>query len=204
VDDKTILASGRPKASLVVRQGAQAGTTFPLTGEAVILGREEGVGITLHDPEASRQHARISWQAGNYVLEDLGSTNGTFLNGVQLTGQRPLRPGDSIGIGQTVLVFQAQAGVGPVPARPTVAAVQPVSASPPPPAAAPAASEGGGSRCLLWGCGCLILLILLLIVGVAAAAILLTPQQLQDIQRFFDENGIPIQLTLLYVTHWLA
>ncbi len=202
MDDKTILASSRPRASLVVRQGAQAGTTFPLTGEAVILGREEGVGITLHDPETSRQHARISWQAGSYVLEDLGSTNGTFLNSVQLTGQRPLRPGDSIGLGQTVLVFQAQAGVGPMPARPTVTPVQPVS--PPPPVAAPAETKEGGSRCLLWGCGCLILLILLLIVGVAAAAILLTPQQLQDIQRFFDENGIPIQLTLLYVTHWLA
>ena len=196
MDDQTVLASGRPKASLVVRQGAQIGTTFPLSGEAIILGREEGVGITLHDPEVSRQHARISWQAGSYILEDLGSTNGTSLNSVQLTGQRPLRPGDSIGLGETVLVFQAQAG--PIPARPVTAPARPVSA--PSPVAAPAEPKKGGSRCLLWGCGCLIVLIALLVV-IAVVAMLVFPEQ---IQPFFDENGIPIRLTLLYVAHWLA
>jgi hypothetical protein len=207
MDDKTVVGSRRPPASLVVRQGARAGTVFPLSTDSVVLGREEGVDISLRDPEVSRQHARVSWQAGTYVLEDLGSTNGTFLNGMQITGQRPLRPGDSIGLGQTILVLQPQAGAEPTPMaapRPAMAQApaQPAYAPPPPPPPpAPAAAEGGGrSRCLIWGCGCLAALLIVL-VALAVAAVLLIPN---EIQRFLDENGIPIQLTMLYVAQWLV
>jgi len=210
MDDKTVVGSRRPPASLVVRQGARAGTVFPLTTDSVVLGREEGVDISLRDPEVSRQHARVSWQAGTYVLEDLGSTNGTFLNGMQITGQRPLRPGDSIGLGQTILVLQPQAAAA---AEPTpMAAPRPVKAQvpaqpayvppppPPPPPPAPAAAGGGGSRCMIWGCGCLAALLIVL-VALAVAAALIIPEQ---IQPFLDENGIPIQLTMLYVAQWLV
>ncbi len=207
MDDKTVVGSRRPPASLVVRQGVRAGTAFPLTTDSVVLGREEGVDISLRDPEVSRQHARISWQAGTYVLEDLGSTNGTFLNGMQITGQRPLRPGDSIGLGQTILVLQPQAAAEPtaaVPASRPAAAQAPAQPAyvppppPPPPAAAPAAAEGGGSRCLIWGCGCLAALLIVL-VALAVAAALIIPDQ---IQPFLDKNGIPIQLTMLYIAQW--
>jgi len=188
VDDQTVLASGRPKATLEVRQGAQIGTTFPLAGDIVVLGREENVDIPIHDPEVSRRHARISWQAGRYILEDLNSTNGTYLNGVQITIPQPLQPGDQIGMGQTMLVFQTQAA--PVTVQPPAA--QP--APPPPPAAPPAESERGRSRCLLWGCGCLILLGLLL----AIAAVVVTVVFAEDIQPIFDQLGIPIQLIMLH------
>ena len=207
MDDKTVVGSRRPPASLVVRQGARAGTVFPLTTDSVVLGREEGVDISLRDPEVSRQHARVSWQAGTYVLEDLGSTNGTFLNGMQITGQRPLRPGDSIGLGQTILVLQPQTAAEPtsptpMPApRPAMAQApaQPAYVPPPPPPpSAPAAAGGGGSRCLIWGCGCLAALLIVL-VALAVAAALIIPDQ---IQPFLDENGIPIQLTMLYVVQW--
>jgi hypothetical protein len=201
MDDKTVVGSRRPQASLVVRQGARAGTVFPLTTDSVVLGREEGVDISLRDPEVSRQHARVSWQSGTYVLEDLGSTNGTFLNGMQITGQRPLRPGDSIGLGQTILVLQPQGTAEPTPPpapRPVMAQApaQPAYVPPPPPPPpAPAAAEGGGSRCLVWGCGCLAALLIVL-VALAVAAALIIPDQ---IQPFLDQNGIPIQLTMLYV-----
>ena len=212
MDDRTVVGSGRPRASLVVRQGTRAGTVFPLTTDSVVLGREEGADISLRDPEVSRQHARVSWQAGTYVLEDLGSTNGTFLNGMQITGQRPLRPGDSIGLGQTILVLQPQAVAEPAPmAAPRTAVAQPPPQPayvPPPqpayappaprPAPAPAASEGGGNRCMIWGCGCLAALLILLI-ALAAAAALIIPEQIQPL---LDQNGIPIQLTMLYVAQW--
>lgn len=211
--DQTVLASGRSSASLVVRQGAQVGTTFPLTGDVVIVGREEGVGVSIHDPEVSRRHARISWQAGRYVLEDMGSTNGTYLNGEQVTSPQPLQPGDTIGMGQTVLIFQVQAEAAPtqpeaapIPILPEARAQPELPPSPPPipptrrvgllpeaRAAEPVAQEGGKSRCLLVGCSCLVLLVLFL--AVIAVAMMLLADQIQPI---FEGLGIPIRLALLY------
>lgn len=195
MEDQTILASTQPNASLVVRQGAQVDTVFPLASSTVTLGREEGLGISIQDPEVSRQHARISQQAEGYILEDLGSTNGTYLNGVQITGPQPLRPGDMIGMGQTVLVFQ-QADTKAMPAQPTTRPAPP----PPSPAAEPAAQPQARGRCLLWGCGCLVLGGFLL-AAVAVAAMLLFGEEIQPI---FDDMGIPIQLTMIYVTYLLA
>ena len=195
MDDQTVLAWGQPQASLTIRQGAQVGTTFAVVSPEVILGREEGAHITLRDPEASRRHARISWQSGNYYVEDLGSTNGTFLNGTLVSSPQALHSGDTVGIGQTLLVFQMQVGA-PLP-QATAVSAQPV---PPLEAVEPAAPKSGTSRCLLWGCGCLILLGLLLVVLAIVAMIVFA----QDIQPIFDELGIPVQLTMLYVAHGLA
>lgn len=197
--DQTVLASGRSSASLVVRQGAQVGTTFPLTGDVVIVGREEGVGVSIHDPEVSRRHARISWQAGRYVLEDMGSTNGTYLNGEQVTSPQSLQPGDTIGMGQTVLIFQVQAEAAPT--QPEAAPTQPELPPSPPPipippearAAEPVAQESGKNRCLLVGCSCLVLLVLFL--AVIAVAMMLLADQIQPI---FEDLGIPIRLAQLY------
>jgi hypothetical protein len=173
------------------------GTTFSIVSPEVTLGREEATDISVRDPEVSRRHARISWQSGNYYVEDLGSTNGTFLNGTLVATAQALRPGDTIGIGQTLLVFQMQ--VGAVPPQATAVAAAP--APPPPmPTAEPAEPKSRGSRCLLWGCGCLIVLGVLLVV-VAVVAMLLFAQ---DIQPILDELGIPLQLTMLYGTLWLA
>ena len=192
MDDQTVLAAGQPQASLVVREGAGVGTTHPITRDAVILGREEGIDISIRDPEVSRRHARMSWQSGQYYLEDLGSTNGTFLNGTLVTSLQPLQSGDTIGIGQTLLVFEAQADA--IPLQPAAA---PAYAAPPPsPAAPPVEQKSSGSRCLLWGCGCLILLGLLLIILAALGLALFA----QEIQPIFDDLGIPIRLTSLYVS----
>jgi hypothetical protein len=206
VDDQTILATDQPRASLVVRQGANAGTTYNITGAEAILGRDEETDIAVRDPEISRRHARISWQSGNYHVEDLGSTNGTFLNGDLVTSPQPLRSGDTVGVGQTLLVFQTEGDAmpAPPPAEPAYAAPPPPSPAAPPPPPSPAAppeeQEGRSSRCLLWGCGCLILLGLLFVIVVAVGSLLFA----QEIQPVLDDLGIPVQLTMAYVTHLLA
>jgi hypothetical protein len=80
--------------------GLEAGSAFDLVGGAV-LGRGDSVDIHLEDPFASTDHARISWQGATVMIEDLGSTNGTYLNGEPLRGPSPLHVGDRIRIGDS-------------------------------------------------------------------------------------------------------
>jgi len=170
-NEPTMMGQGRPPATLVIRQGPQAGMSFPISGNQIVMGREEGLDITLQDPEASRRHARINWQAGQYVIEDLGSTNGTFVNGVQITALQPLNPGDSVGIGQTALVFQME---GAQQAGAPQQYQAPAQQAPAPPPAAPAEAGNDENKLMqyaLYGCGCLILLIICVLVVVAAVAL---------------------------------
>jgi len=192
VDDQTVLGIDQPRASLVASQGAKVGTTYYITSAEAILGHDEETEIPVRDPEVSRRHARISWQSGSHYVEDLGSTNGTFLNGSLVTSPQPLRSGDTIGLGQTLFVFQTEADAMPTQPPPETAYTA-APAPPPPPPAAPAAVEepkSGGSRCLLWACGCLILLGVLLFFLVAAGIFIFA----RDIQPVLDDLGIPIQL----------
>ena len=84
--------------------GHQAGSRYDVSGGAT-LGRGD-VEIVLEDPFASTQHARIERQGSTLVLEDLGSTNGTYLNDELLRGPQPLHAGDRIRIGDSQFVFQ--------------------------------------------------------------------------------------------------
>jgi len=79
--------------------GHESGVAYDLTGGA-ILGRGD-VELKLDDPFASSHHAKISRQGRTLVIEDLGSTNGTFLNDTPLTGPQPLHDGDRIRIGDS-------------------------------------------------------------------------------------------------------
>jgi hypothetical protein len=85
--------------------GHQSGSRYDV-GEGATLGRGD-VEIVLEDPFASSRHARIERQGGAVVLEDLGSTNGTYLNEELLRGPQPLHPGDRIRIGDSVFTFHA-------------------------------------------------------------------------------------------------
>jgi hypothetical protein len=85
--------------------GHQPGSRYDLSGGAT-LGRGD-VEIVLEDPFASSRHARIERQGGAMVLEDLGSTNGTYLNDELLAGPQPLHTGDRVRIGDSVFRFQA-------------------------------------------------------------------------------------------------
>jgi pSer/pThr/pTyr-binding forkhead associated (FHA) protein len=78
---------------------------YDLDGE-VVLGRGENVEIRLEDPFASARHARIFEQGNIVVVEDLGSTNGTYLNEELLETPRPLHPGDRVRIGESEFAFE--------------------------------------------------------------------------------------------------
>ena len=97
---------GRREALLVVERapGHDPGARYDVSGGAT-LGRGD-VEIVLEDPFASSQHARIERQGGAVVLEDLGSTNGTYLNDELLRGPQPLHAGDRIRIGDSHFQFQ--------------------------------------------------------------------------------------------------
>jgi hypothetical protein len=83
--------------------GHQDGVAYDLTGGAT-LGRGD-VEIQLDDPFASSRHASITRQGRTLVINDLGSTNGTFLNDTALTGPQPLHPGDRIRIGDSEFTY---------------------------------------------------------------------------------------------------
>jgi pSer/pThr/pTyr-binding forkhead associated (FHA) protein len=99
---------GKPMPSaefvLAVRTGPYEGKVFELDKESVVLGRDVTNDIIFPDPEVSRRHSRLSLTPRGYVLEDLDSTNGTFVNGEQLTEPRLLLVGDQIGLSQKLII----------------------------------------------------------------------------------------------------
>lgn len=102
---------------LVVRRGPQPNQVYELNQDMMTLGRDVNNEITVNDPEVSRHHCRLTRGPNGYTLEDLGSTNGTFVNGRRLTGAQPLNVGDLIGLGETVtLAYETSVGSGAAPA----------------------------------------------------------------------------------------
>lgn len=87
---------------LVMKTGPAPGKIFSLEKTDIAIGREAGSDVYINDVEVSRQHARLTSQFGDYLLEDLESTNGTFVNGQRITGQRILKPGDTVFLGENV------------------------------------------------------------------------------------------------------
>jgi pSer/pThr/pTyr-binding forkhead associated (FHA) protein len=92
------------KYILTVRTGPHEGMVFDLDKETMILGRDETNDIVLPDAEVSRKHSRLTYSPQGYVLEDLGSTNGTFVNADRLSGPHLLIPGDQIGLSQKLVI----------------------------------------------------------------------------------------------------
>ncbi len=94
---------------LLLITNTTAGSSFTLTQPAYEIGRSSEVDLTIDgDPRMSRRHARISYQAGYYLLEDLGSSYGTLLNGRSISGPTSIQPGDHIQLGETVLQFSLE------------------------------------------------------------------------------------------------
>jgi pSer/pThr/pTyr-binding forkhead associated (FHA) protein len=93
---------------IVLKSGPTPGKAFPLEKPEMFIGRDLANEIVINDPEVSRRHARLYLQNNYYVLEDMGSTNGTSVNGQRLTGPYLLRPGEQITFGERVnLVFES-------------------------------------------------------------------------------------------------
>jgi hypothetical protein len=98
--------TGRAPRLVVERApGHEPGMIYDLDGD-IVLGRGDRAEIRLEDPFASSQHARIYTQGSIFVVEDLRSTNGTYLNEELLETPRPLHPGDRIRIGDSELTFE--------------------------------------------------------------------------------------------------
>jgi len=88
---------------LVVTAGGLTGTRIGLTGAPVLIGRANDSTLVLEDDYASTRHARISLQDNRWIVEDLGSTNGTYLGQRKVDGPVQMDPGVPLRIGQTVL-----------------------------------------------------------------------------------------------------
>lgn len=98
--------TGRAPRLVVERApGHDPGMIYDLGGD-VVLGRGDAAEIRLEDPFASSSHARVYEQGKTLAIEDLGSTNGTYLNEELLDGPRPLHPGDRVRIGDSEFAFE--------------------------------------------------------------------------------------------------
>lgn len=104
---------------LIVRRGPTPNQVFDLTKDVITLGRDISNDIVVNDAEVSRTHLRLTRGIDGYTIADLGSTNGTFINGQRLLGSRPLNNGDQIGLGETVTLGYERVRAGASPAAPT-------------------------------------------------------------------------------------
>lgn len=157
---------------LVMKQGPAPGKTFEFTKNEIHIGRDINNEIVINDAEVSRRHCRFKLKGESYTLEDLGSTNGTFVNEQRLSGAHTLRAGEMIRLGDTViLAFEmtgadadatiASAGAPPPPRqqpKPQPAAPpQPQYAGQVPASPAQEAEPPGNRRTIMIGCGALLI-----------------------------------------------
>lgn len=96
---------GAPILRVLTAAGLREGSAYDLS-EGAVLGRSDAADIRLEDSFASGRHTELAPHGDTMVVEDLGSTNGTYLNGEPLTGPQPLRPGDRIRIGDSEFAFE--------------------------------------------------------------------------------------------------
>jgi hypothetical protein len=96
---------GTPRLRIGSGAGLRAGAAYDVS-DGALLGRGDAADIVLEDAFASSSHARLVPHGDVIVLEDLGSTNGTYLNDEPLRGPQPLHPGDRIRIGDSAFTFE--------------------------------------------------------------------------------------------------
>lgn len=124
---------------LILKSGPNAGSEFALEKEELFLGRDVNNDIVINDPEVSRRHARLSRQGEDYIYEDLGSTNGSFILGQRVTSPTFLSTGTVITIGERVMIAYEIEVVDPsatvvVARRAAAPEAAPAQVPPPPPA----------------------------------------------------------------------
>lgn len=91
---------------IVVTEGPLAGTTIPLGSASIIVGRSPDSALVLDDSYSSARHARFFHSEGQWFVEDLQSTNGTYVHGQRIEHPYPVKAGDSVMIGQTAFTLQ--------------------------------------------------------------------------------------------------
>ena len=95
----------RPARLKVVEPADRAGTTYPL-GDELTVGRAAGCQVTLDDTYVSQLHARVFMRDNELYVEDLGSTNGTYLNRRKVSGPMVMKAGDRLQIGSSVMELE--------------------------------------------------------------------------------------------------
>ena len=169
---------------MVMQTGPTPNKSFTLSKQEIVIGRDTNEDIVINVAEISRRHTRLRLEAKGYIIEDLGSTNGTFVNGNRLSGPQLLRTGDTVHLGDAVtLIFQTtildpdativspvkqQTAVSPSPipvsATPTPAKASKVLAS-----TAQPVEEKKPSHPWLWASiGCLGIIVCLVAIGAIA------------------------------------
>ncbi len=98
---------GKTAKSLIVTQGNLAGTKLSLGGAPITIGRANDSTLVITDDYASSKHARLSPRDGHWLLEDMGSTNGTYLDRAKVAGPTPVPIGTPIRIGKTVFELRS-------------------------------------------------------------------------------------------------
>lgn len=139
------------KFQFIMRSGPTPGKVFPLEGSEVSIGRENSNTLPIADAEVSRKHALMALHGSAYVIQDLGSTNGTFINGTRISSPQTLNPGDTVAFGENItLVFESVADPNatmlstsnPPPTEAAVKKPAPVRPSTPPSSSQPVATPG--------------------------------------------------------------
>lgn len=151
-DNPTLVESSKTP-ELVITTGDNAGETYQVKPQTRI-GRERDNDVILLDPKASRYHALLAFESGQWTVSDLGSSNHTYLNGEIITEPALLKSGDRIGIGETEYTFSLP---GVPAAQETPAAAVP---GPQPPTTAVATTRNAPPR-LAWMAGGFVLLLCL-------------------------------------------
>lgn len=101
----TIIDTPKTGDMIVIESGAGRGNSIELPANDIVIGRDYSNYIVVDDGKVSGNHAKLIFNNGVWVVTDLGSTNGTFVNGGKVVGQQQLSNGDKIKVGDTILVF---------------------------------------------------------------------------------------------------
>jgi diguanylate cyclase (GGDEF)-like protein len=100
-------ASGKGQAFVMVIYGPELGRRAPVGRSAFEIGRSTKSDLPIDQESVSRHHARITYAQGTHFIEDLGSTNGTFVSDARVTAKQPLRHGDQLKVGRSILKYMA-------------------------------------------------------------------------------------------------
>jgi hypothetical protein len=95
------LRARKTSTKLVIVDGALSGTVIPLGTTAILIGRAPDVTVVLEDDFVSTHHARLTPNGNHWIVEDLGSTNGTWIDRARVSAPTVLRPGSKLRIGRT-------------------------------------------------------------------------------------------------------
>jgi uncharacterized protein YraI len=183
-EDATLPGSGRQQpVRLRVQLGPTIGHVYTMVGNRLTLGRSQENDVVLDDPQVSRHHAQVTRQGDQIIVEDLGSTNGTLVNGRRITGRHVLQPTETIAVGSSIFSvegFPAPDTVGMRPYReaPHPAAVPPLQPGPMPETSHEKEAEETPWLAVGWVGGLLIVVILILTLA-GLTAWLLTRNRVQ-------------------------